>query len=512
MGVIRGEGFEVRKARPTAKVLEPVEHFVGAGKFAYIAHVVADSNAYDFVERRDIIFIFYAEHLDVLEAVVNECGVPLFGLVALLRVFIRLEFAGFNEAAERLEIKLHAVFGEHVGIAESHLIACSALDNEFAIARYVLTDIVYPAVFALPFANGGEFFVNANGLHFLRAHNAAGRFAELRFVPAVVVVAGLCPLAELEAGIVKFAVAYTRHFDGTVCKAFPRSVGNDSFRFVVRISNFKFAYHFGEVAPRCGIVVPVIFRKMIVEAVTESNTYNVFTLAEKVCNVVLHIKRFFVVSRESGGENIVARFFAVYIAFKITEAANREERSFNVLVKLEAFAEIVCADGSFVCAPCGYPFRREAFGKLTRNESAAEAVRLFAVYVFDLNGPLVSCNGQKVAPLVRNKHGFVRFLPAAIPNVGNELLENFACGIYADAAFFLYVAVHVRAYLIRKSGQSVYAAGIFKIIHRKVVNFKTHFELSFDFSDLDRYTYPILDYIILFAILQVFISFFCNIL
>ena len=116
------------------------------------------------------------------------------------------------------------------------MIVLSTSHLSFSVGdRDILTDIVYPALFTFPFAYCGEFFINAYRLHFLSAHNTAGGFAELRRIPTVVIVSRFGPLAELKTGVVKFAVSDTRHLYRTVGKAFPRRVGNDRFRFAVRI-------------------------------------------------------------------------------------------------------------------------------------------------------------------------------------------------------------------------------------------------------------------------------------
>ena len=123
-----GDGVHIGDRGPAAEMLELAEKLVGASKGADVRNVRAER------ERRHVGengLVIDTGHLNVLEAVVCKDRIPNLFAVALFDVFIRLEFAAANEAADRARVDL-AVILENVGITEGDLRACGASDLESA--------------------------------------------------------------------------------------------------------------------------------------------------------------------------------------------------------------------------------------------------------------------------------------------------------------------------------------------------------------------------------------------
>ena len=478
--VIRREGVDVGKRGPAAEVLKSVQKIVRAGEAADITDVGADRHADDI---RKLRLVIRARNLNILEAVVNEARMPRFGLVALFDVFIRLEFAALDKARERPEVQL-VVLGQHIGITENKLRSRFAVEGIFTEAGKVLTDVECPAVFRFPFLFCGEFLINADRLHFLCTENTAGALVDLDSFPIGVVVICVAPIAELETRVVKFAVTNGSKGDRTE-GCLPGAVGDHRLHRTVLAIDLQLANDLGPVSPRRGRCVPCIHDEAVVEAVTERNADRVFTHAKLVGHVILHIVGFLVVTGIRGGEDIVARLFAVDEAFKITETADRQISLVEILFHEKFLTQILRGNGHLIGSDVGDPLRLPFFFKLARDERADGAC-LFAVNRFHVHGIEIALDGKELFSLVMDQNRVIVPGDTAVPDVSRSVCKRALAGIHADAAALLAVTAYVGGHLIRKTRQIIQTAGVLQIIDGQILygnhKFVPFFKINLQFK------------------------------
>ena len=323
LGAIGGHLEEIAFLAPDDVVLKLIERLVRAAEAAGGRRVGMKHDAGDFarIDPAEVL------NLDVAEAVEGEARFPDLRVAA---------FAGVEIGAAGVA-KIFGVNGavgiEDLSEPEAQGRAGRSLDGEADTAGEILAEIEEAhAVPVLALGNGDDLAHAAHGGADAgdELDGMIGR-ADDDGLPAAVIVTGLRPGAELQAGIVGLAVEEIA-FKNRAGGGFPRSIGAEGERGAILQNDFETGEEVGTIPvdlaakPADGAAVP---------AVAEDGAERILALSQKRGDIVGLVLDALLIIGPAGGEDFISDASAIDLAFVETERGDDELGGADGLIEPE---------------------------------------------------------------------------------------------------------------------------------------------------------------------------------
>ena len=431
LGAVRRHSAVIAPDAPVGVAVDRIEDLIGAleaagGGHSVIHHLALEGGGLgDVVESGD---------LGVAESVIDEFRLPAES--AVLRGGVSVGHLCRAEVRHIERVRC----GQGLGETHRHGGVLVRAQVDLEPAHHVLSHVHYhPAVRAGVDGHGGEALVYLEAGGELLAEFLAGGGNDVGGLPAaVLLISGLCPLAQFEAGVILFAVEFIVRDYGTLRGGLPAAVGAYDLGLAVAV----FHLYLGEQARHSEHYGRGLAHSHIA-AVAELHAYRIGAFAEHPGDVVGEVVAGLPVPGRVRAEHVVAHRPAVDVADGGTQATDAQGGLLDASLEFELMPEVAGGEpGGSVVGEVEFLVHRDPVrcepGRIHRDaefHGSGTAPAAFAVPYRHF--PEVGLAGFRSGAAVGDVDGYARCYFPAVPQQLAAGLEVFGLLRHGYAVGFL---------------------------------------------------------------------------